>query len=75
MAFDPGDYIKFEVKDEKTGESEWMWLRIDYCNEPERLVFGWLDSKPAVFSLDLKHGQHMSVAFDNIREHRKASQF
>jgi len=72
---EPGDYVKFEMKDEKTGESEWMWLRIDYCDESTRLAFGWLDSEPVVFPNDLKLGQHLAVSYDNIREHRKANQF
>ena len=72
---EPGDYVKFELKDEKTGESEWMWLRIDYCDEPNRLAFGWLDSEPVVFPNDLKLGQHLAVSYDNIREHRKSNQF
>ena len=75
VKFESGDYVKFEIKDEKTGESEWMWLRIDYCDEPKRVVFGWLDSQPVVFTTDLKPGQHFAVSFENIREHRKSDQF
>jgi hypothetical protein len=75
VKFESGDYVKFEIKDEQTGESEWMWLRIDYCDEPKRLVFGWLDSQPVVFTTDLKVGQHLAVSFDNIQDHRKSDQF
>ena len=39
-----GDYIKFEIKNDATGESEWMWLRVDYSDDAKTLVFGWLDS-------------------------------
>jgi len=72
---EPGDFIKFEIKDEKTGEAEWMWLRVDYCDETKKVAFGWLDSKPVVFTSELKVGQHIAVSYNNIREHRKASQF
>ena len=24
VKFEPGDHVKFEIKDEKTGEAEWM---------------------------------------------------
>ena len=75
VKLEPGDHVKFEIKDEKTGEAEWMWLRIDYCDEPNKMVFGWLDSQPVVFSTDIKFGQHLAVSYDNIREHRKATDF
>jgi hypothetical protein len=70
--FEPGDYIKFEIIDDKTAESEWM-RRVDSCDESKKVVFGWLDRQPIVFKTDLKLGQHLAVSFDNIREHRKKS--
>ena len=75
MTLEPGDFIKFEIKDEKTGEAEWMWLRIDCCDEVKKVVFGWLDSQPVVFSSEPVLGQHIAVSYDNIREHGKADQF
>lgn len=75
MKLEQGDYVKFELKDAKSGEAERMWLRIDYCDEPNRIVFGWLDSQPVVFTSDLKLGQHVAVSYDNIREHKKSNEF
>jgi len=75
VKFEQGDYVKFEIKDDKSGEAEWMWLRIDYCDEPKRVIFGWLDSQPVVFTSDLKLGQHVAVSYDNIREHKKSHEF
>ena len=75
MKLEQGDYVKFEIKDDKSGEAEWMWLRIDYCDEPNKVVFGWLDSQPVVFTGDLKLGQHLAVSFDNVREHKKKTDF
>jgi hypothetical protein len=75
VKLEQGDYVKFEIKDDKSGEAEWMWLRIDYCDEPKRVVFGWLDSQPVVFTSDLKLGQHVAVSYDNIREHKKSHEF
>ena len=75
MKLDPGDFIKFEIKDEKTGEAEWMWLRIDYCDEAKKVVFGWLDSQPVVFGSELQLGEHIAVSYDNIREHKKLHEF
>jgi hypothetical protein len=40
VTFAAGDYVKFEMKDDATVESEWMWLRVDYCDDSNRLVFG-----------------------------------
>jgi hypothetical protein len=69
-----GDYVKFEIKNEATGESEWMWLRVDYSDDEKKLVFGWLDSEPLVFSAELALGQHIAVSYDNVRDHRKATE-
>jgi hypothetical protein len=73
VKLEPGDHVKFEIKDEKTGEAEWMWLRVDYCDELNKMVLGWLDSQPIVFTPDMKVGQHLAVSYDNIREHRKGT--
>jgi len=70
-AFEPGDHVKSGVRDEETGDSEWMWLLVDHCNEDQRLVFGKLGSQPVVFPNQLKLGQHLAVHYDNVREHRK----
>jgi len=75
VKLEQGDYVKFEIKDEKSGEAEWMWLRVDYCDEPKRIVFGWLDSQPVVFTSGLKLGQQLAVSYDNIREHKKSQEF
>jgi hypothetical protein len=73
--YEPGDYVKFEMKDEATGESEWMWLVADEDDDGKQLVLGRLDSQPVVFSGKLTLGQEMAVSYANIREHRKASEF
>ncbi len=72
--YQPGDYVKVEFKDERTRESEWMWVKVDNCDDKNRLVFGWLDSQPVVFPDRLKLGQHLAVSYDNVREHRKPSE-
>jgi hypothetical protein len=71
----PGDYVKFEMRNAETGDAEWMWLRIDYCDEANRRVFGWLDTQPVVFSATLRLGQHLAVSYENIREYKKSSEF
>jgi hypothetical protein len=75
MKLERGDYIKFEIKDDKSGEAEWMWLRVDYCDEAKKVAFGRLDSQPVVFTSELKLGQQIAVSYDNIREHKKPTDF
>jgi len=29
MEFAAGDYVKFEIKDEKSGQSEWFWALLE----------------------------------------------
>lgn len=72
--YEPGEYIKAEFKDDHSGESEWMWVKVDYCDDSKRLVFGWLDNLSFVFPEKLKLGQHLAIGYDNIREHRKPSE-
>lgn len=75
VKFEPGDYVKFEIRDDKTSEAEWVWLRIDYCDELNKMIFGRLDSQPVALTANVKLGQHLAVSYDNIREHRKPTEF
>ena len=38
--FQPGDYVKAEFQDEATGESEWMWVLVDSCDDEAGILFG-----------------------------------
>jgi hypothetical protein len=74
--YDQGDYVKAEFKDNQTGESEWMWVKVDYCDEAERIVFGRLDSQPVLdHGEKLRVGSQIAVSYGNIRQHMKASEF
>jgi len=75
VGFESGDYVKFEIKDDKTGVAEWMWLRVDSADESRRVVHGWLDSQLAIFATTVKLGQRLAISYDNIREHRKSNEF
>jgi hypothetical protein len=72
-AFKRGDHVKVEFKDDRSGESEWMWLQVDRCDDENRLVFGTLDSQPIIIPR-LKVGQQLAVSYDTIREHRHFDQ-
>lgn len=74
--YEPGDYIKVEFPDETTGVGEWMWVRVTGCDDAKRLVFGTLDNAPLNDSTGkLKLGTELAISFDQIREHKRASEF
>lgn len=73
--YEPGDYVKVEFRDEGSGDSEWMWVKVDSCDEIAEILFGQLDSQPVVHSEKLKLGQRLAVKFNMIREHRKSTEF
>ncbi len=74
--YTPGDYIKVEFPDEATGVAEWMWVRVERCDDAGQIVFGTLDNVPVNDeSGKLKIGSELAVSFTQIREHRKSSDF
>jgi len=72
--YQPGDFIKAEFKDEKTGENEWMWVKVESSDDERRIIFGTLDNEPAVMH-ELTLGMELAVSYDNIRDHRTLSSF
>ena len=68
--YEKGDHVKIEVRNEASGESEWMWLLVEYSDDGEELVFGKLDSQPVV-ATEMKVGQELAVSYDNVRDHRR----
>jgi hypothetical protein len=46
--YQKGDYVKFEVTHEQSGEREWVWLSVDNSSDEQQVVFGQLDSEPVV---------------------------
>jgi uncharacterized protein YegJ (DUF2314 family) len=69
--FEHGDYVKAEFKDDATGQSEWMWVRVDHADDGSRIIFGMLDNEPVTVS-GLRLGMELAVSYDNVREHMKA---
>lgn len=72
--YEPGDYVKAVFADEESGESEWMWVKVQHADDELRVVFGRLDSEPIVLA-DLRLGMELAVSYDKICEHMKASAF
>jgi len=69
-----GDHVKIEVTDEKSGDVEWVWLLVDRSDDDQQLVFGQLDSEPVV-ATDMKRGQALAVSYEQVRDHKKPSDF
>lgn len=65
--YQPGDYVKIEFKENTTGESEWMWVRVEHADDVEQIVFGQLDNEPIV-NKDLHRGMELAVSYENIRD-------
>jgi len=72
--FQPGDYVKAEFKEEATGESEWMWVVVDSCDDGAGVLFGRLDNEP-LLGTGLHVGDELAVSYDRVVEHRKAKDF
>ena len=68
--YQKGDHVKIEVKNPASGESEWMWLLVDGCDDSARIVFGRLDNEP-IINTEMKLGQELAVSFENVRDHRR----
>ncbi len=72
--YESGDYIKVEFPDETTGIAEWMWVRVNGCDDAKQLVFGTLDNTPVNdASGRLKLGTELAISFIQIREHKKVA--
>jgi uncharacterized protein YegJ (DUF2314 family) len=67
--FKTGDHVKIEITHPASGQSEWMWLLVERCDDKAQVVFGKLDNEPIV-NTDMWVGQELAVAFDKIRDHR-----
>ena len=74
--YEAGDYVKAEFADDTCGISEWMWVRVNRCDDENRLVFGVLDSVPLNdCGNKLKLGTELAISFNRIREHEKSTDF
>ena len=74
--YESGDYIKVEFADDDAGVGEWMWVRVRSCDDAKRLVFGVLDNVPVIdYGQELSMGSELAISFDQIREHRKSTDF
>jgi len=46
--FEAGDFVKVKLKDEISGESEWMSVRVHNSDDDQLILFGKLDNEPIV---------------------------
>jgi hypothetical protein len=74
--YEKGDFIKVEFPDESTGVAEWLWVRVQSCDDERQIVFGVLDNEP-LNTLDgkLRLGSDLAISFERIRDHKKPWDF
>jgi hypothetical protein len=74
--YEHGDYVKVEFPDETIGIGEWMWLRVERCDDERQLVFGRLDNEPLNdHEGKIELGSELAVSYSQIREHKKPTEF
>ena len=74
--YQSGDYVKAVFKDDRSGETERMWVKVDTCDDERRLVFGTLDNEPIAAFLDkLWMGKELAISYDLIVDHRRSVEF
>jgi len=75
-AYEKGDFVKVEFPGKAGGIPEWMWLRVQSCDDAQRLVFGVLDSVPLnSHGKGVRLGAELAVSYDKVRDHKKPSDF
>ena len=74
--YEQGDYVKVEFPDDSTGVGEWMWVRVEVCDDKRKQIIGGLDNEPLNdYEGKLDVGAQVVVDYANIREHRKPTEF
>lgn len=74
--YERGDFVKAEFPGDAGMPSEWMWLRVHYCDDEKKLVFGTLDNEPLNdYDGKIKLGSELAISYTQIREHRKPTEF
>jgi hypothetical protein len=74
--YDPSDCVKVEFPDEGTGVGEWMWVRVEDCDDKRKVIIGRLDNEPLNdYDGKLEQGSPLVVSYAQIREHRKPTEF
>jgi len=70
-AYEKGDFVKVEFPSEAGGISERMWLRVQSCDDAQRLIFGILDSIPLnSHGGGMRLGAELAVSYDKARDHK-----
>lgn len=74
--YEPGDFVKVEFAGVAGMPGEWMWVRVNRCDEQKQLVFGTLDNEPLNdYGPDVALGSELVVSYSQIRDHKKPTEF
>ena len=73
--YNRADLVKIAFDEEVTGIGEWMWLRVDHCDDEKQLGYGTLDNEPLNdYDGKVGLGSVLAASFSQIREHRKPTE-
>jgi hypothetical protein len=74
--YEKGDFIKVEFADESTGVAEWMWVRVQSCDDEKQIVFGVFDNEPLItLNGRLQLGSELAISFERFRDRKKPWDF
>ncbi len=74
--YEKGGYIKVNFEETEGPIGEWMWVRVESCDDRRCLVFGVLANEPVNdASGNLHIGSQIAVSYNKVREHSKPSEF
>ena len=74
--YERGDFVKVEFAGEGGMPAEWMWVRVNRCDDEKRVVFGALDNEPLNdYRGKIDLGSELAISFSQIREHKKPTEF
>ena len=61
MQYERGDYVEVEFDGKSGLPGEWMWVRVDRCDQTRRLLFGRLDNEP-LLTVEVELGQELAIS-------------
>ena len=74
--YERGDYVNVEFPDQATGIGEWMWVRVEVCDDKRKQIIGRLDNEPiSDYEGKIEQGAQLVVNYAQIREHRNPTEF
>lgn len=69
VPYERDDHVKVEFPDEATGVAEWMWVRVEVCDDVRKVIIGSLDNEPLNdYEGKVELGSQLVVSCAQIRD-------